>query len=230
MIPSSVKTMGYQAFRYCYTTLFLAETSAKPGGWSEYWVTDTSPVVWGFDGAERIYSFNTNGGTTVAPVASKYAVELPVVTKADHVFVGWYDNAQFTGEPLTGAYYSTTKTTLYAKWMTQAEYDAIAGTSFEEAIEIALGQNVTITIDQAGEYVYLVFNNTGSTAYGYIQCDGTSMQVGADIYTGADPSVNVCYDSINDGPAFYLMSGINYFVIYLADSTATGTFTVTVTT
>lgn len=229
-ICEQVANMGYYAFRDCYTTVFLVGHDAQPAAWNQYWVTDTSQIIWGYDGADRTYTFKTNGGEAIDPVTSKFAITLPTPVREGHVFMGWYDNAKFSGDALPQIYYSTNKTTVYAKWMTQAEFDALVGTNFDNAIEVTIGQPITITIDEAGECVYLVFNNTGDTAYGYLSCDFANGVACMDRYLGEDRK----YDrdgsdsNLSNGSDFFMMNGLNYFVIYLEDPTATGTFTVTV--
>ena len=229
-IPASVTVMSYNAFRYCYTTVFLMEHLEQPAQWDTYWVTAGCQMVWGYDGAERTYTFKTNGGKAIEPIKSQYAVALPIPVREGYVFMGWYDNSKFQGEALPNVYYSVNKTTVYAKWMTQAEFDALVGTNFGNAIEVAIGQPITIEIDEAGEYVYLVFNNTGSTAYGYISCDFANGVAAMDCYRGADQKFDrdASDSDLSNGAQFFMLNGLNYFVIYLEDPDATGTFTVTV--
>ena len=43
--------------------------------------------------------------------------ELPTTTREGHVFMGWYDNAEFTGNPVTAEYIVNGEVTLYAKWL-----------------------------------------------------------------------------------------------------------------
>ena len=230
-IPQSVTNMGYYAFRYCYSTLFLIGHAEQPAAWDTYWVSSSSPIIWNYDGAEHTYTFQKPGDVAIDAVTSRYAITLPTPVKAGHVFMGWYDNAQFEGKPVSETYYSTTKTTLYAMWVTQAEYEAMAGISFDNAIKLTLGESVTITIDEPGENVYLVYTNPGSTTYGNIACDFTGSTVSAERYEGEEREyVGYSYGIGGEGRNFYLSGGITYFVIYLEDSSATGTFQVTLTT
>jgi uncharacterized repeat protein (TIGR02543 family) len=65
---------------------------------------------------EVTYSFDTNGGSEVESVKDYGVFEIPTTARDGYVFVGWYDNAELTGEPVKFPYYSSKKLTLYAKW------------------------------------------------------------------------------------------------------------------
>ena len=229
IIPAGVGEayMGDDVFYGCdnLTILVGSETVSWSSGWN-----DGCPFILGWDGQEHTYTFETDGGTAVDSITTAYAITLPTVKKDGFVFMGWYDGADFTTANLvSGAYYSKTATTLYASWMSQADYDAMVGVSFERPIEISLDTPVTITIE-AGENVYLMYNNTGYTEYGYISCDISG--VGAEIYYGdsSDPEFNTSTINLSGGRTFYLYGGeYNYFVIYMNDEAATGTVTVTLT-
>lgn len=62
-----------------------------------------------------------NGGTQVAnaptSIEPNETVVLPTPTKTDYVFLGWYDNENFTGTSLTELSNVTGNVTLYAKWI-----------------------------------------------------------------------------------------------------------------
>ena len=68
--------------------------------------------------------YNLNGGTNAAANPAEYTIESDAITLADpswtgHTFSGWYDNAEFTGDPVTTiAKGSTGNVKLYAKWTT----------------------------------------------------------------------------------------------------------------
>ncbi len=68
-------------------------------------------------------SFETNGGTIVGNVINKYdyGVETPLptdVTKSNAAFLGWYNNAELTGEAVTEIKeHETGDKTYYAKWI-----------------------------------------------------------------------------------------------------------------
>ena len=226
VIPASVNTMAYAAFRYCYNTLFLIAQPSEPAHWANFWISDESPVVWNYDAKERTYRFETNGGEQIESVKTALAVEVPTPVRAGYVFMGWFDNAKLTGDVISGAYYSTSKTTLYAKWMSQADFDAIIGTDYNNAIELTSGVPVTITVDEPGEYVYLRFTNTSSTAYGNVICEGASVQVCAKVESKYD---TVYFDNVAKGIDFFVFDGDNYILIYLDNSKGTDTFTITLT-
>ena len=69
-------------------------------------------------------TYNFDGGTNAEANPAEYTIESDAITLQDpswtgHTFGGWYDNAQFTGDPVTTITKgSTGNVTLYAKWTT----------------------------------------------------------------------------------------------------------------
>lgn len=75
------------------------------------------------NGLEEIFKpkptiyFETNGGTPISPITmGSHNIQLPIPTKTDHTFEGWYLNAEFTHEP-TYPFTPEEDVTLYAKWI-----------------------------------------------------------------------------------------------------------------
>ena len=140
--------------------------------------------------------------------------------------MGWHDNAEFTGTAYFTTYYSSSNTTLYAKWLTEEEY--CDGTSFEEAIIITSGESVSANIDVAGEKIYYKFVPTetksytiksrgGLDTYGYLY-DSNGSQL-----TSHDGSTDFTITrSLTAGETYYI-------VVKMYSSSATGTFTVSIT-
>jgi len=73
---------------------------------------------------EYVVNFVSNGGTNYESVrASGQYVSLPVPQKDNCVFMGWYENSDFSGQALSGNYIAKTEeVTLYAKWQTNTSY------------------------------------------------------------------------------------------------------------
>ena len=137
-----------------------------------------------------------------------------------YYFNGWYDNAEFTGAPVTNGYYNSVKTTLYAKWLTQEEFESLyAGTSFEYAIDLTLGETYNVNIDTKGERVYFKFTAdeavkyhvflSGGYAYAYAYEEGELDGYGWDYVYG--------YDGIDDSFWYACEAGTTYYIeIYLS--------------
>lgn len=162
MLPETMGTIEYRAFYYCDSLSeiyipggievieenafygsadrFLVGATEKPDGWSDSW-SGSAEVIWGFDGEEHIYYFDTQGGDPLDSISGVYAIELPIPTRENMYFAGWFDNAECTGTEIKGPYYSTTVNTLYAAWMTQEEYEEVMlkGTSADYAIDATAG-------------------------------------------------------------------------------------------
>lgn len=147
LIPENVTAIDYSAFYYMADGLvILTPIESKPSDWSSSaWPSETL-VIYGYNGTEHTYTFVTNCDQTFDPITTDLAITIPTLDPVDGLyFGGWYDNPDFAGASLSGSYYSATKTTLYAKWMTEEEYNAsFAGTSFDYAIEAVNGASHTV--------------------------------------------------------------------------------------
>ncbi len=228
-IPNSVTSIGSSAFYGCSLLTIFAEADTKPSGWSSNWNLNNCLVIWGYDGNDRTYSFETNGGSTIDSVTAKYLTELPTPEKAGFVFCGWYDNSDFTGDALTTPYYSKTKTVLYARWITQAEYDAVRdGSSFEKAYLVESGKSYTANITQGGQLVYFAFTpsesktytiySTGSNdTYGYLY-NAPQTQITSNDDGGSGSNFSITY-SMTAGTTYYIV--VKYY-----SGSNTGSFSV----
>lgn len=63
--------------------------------------------------------FATNGGTPIESCRTDKIVDVPVTSKIDFSFAGWYSTSSFIGVPLTFPLEIHADTTLYAKWIQQ---------------------------------------------------------------------------------------------------------------
>ena len=215
-IPDSVTSIGDSAFSRCSSLAIFAEAEAKPSGWNSNWNPDNRLVVWGYDGNDRTYSFETNGGSTIDSVTAKYLTELPTPEKAGFVFCGWYDNSEFAGDALTVPYCSKTKTVLYAKWLTQEEYDAQRdGSSFEKAYLVESGKSYNANITQRGQLVYFAFTpsesktytiySTGNNdTYGYLY-NASQTRITSDDDGGSGSNFSITY-SMTAGTTYYIVA------------------------
>ena len=230
-IGNSVTNIGSYAFRDCTSLTIYCEAASKPSGWDSDWNDSNCPVVWGYTGEEYTYNFVTNGGEEIESVTTDRAFALPKVTREGHYFGGWYDNAEFSGNPVNSPYYSQTMHTLYAKWMTEEEYLASHdGSSFEKAYIITIGESLSAVIDTAGEYVYFKFTATESKTYTF-QSSGSYDTYGY-LYNSSQSQLSSNDDS-GDGSNFLISRSMSagetvYLKVKLYSSSATGTFTVSV--
>jgi Listeria/Bacterioides repeat len=129
VIPLGVTEIGHNAMFWPMTV--YCETASMPLGWDAEFngrSEDYSNVVWASDGIERTYAFVTEYGSKdaledVYHVTASYAE----IRYEGYTFLGWYDNADFDGEPVSFPYFSKYgKTVLYAGW----EYGS-AGITYE---------------------------------------------------------------------------------------------------
>ena len=228
VIPASVTNAAYYAFRYVGSAQLLIGHAEQPSAWNANW-TDCKNIVWGYDGAEHTYTFNTNGADAIAPIVSSLPVELPAPTKEGFVFGGWFDNAEMTGKKVSSPYYNSGNVTLYAKWMTEEEFNATNGTSFETAIEISIGDTVTVTFTEPGQKIYFVVR-VDQISHGELFSNVTTERMDAENY---DTSLGYLWKNQNknyidqDGDHIYLYANCENYIVLFMQYGETGTFEVT---
>ncbi len=230
-LGNSVISIGSSAFYGCSSlkTVYYKGTSED---WNKITINGSynkdltnATRYYNYGEQNYTYKFNVNGGQQVADIISNLAITLPTPTKENFYFGGWYDNAEFTGTAYFTTYYNSFNTTLYAKWLTEEEY--CDGTSFEEAIIITSGESVSANIDVAGEKIYYKFVPTESKSY-TIKSSG-----GLDTY-GYLYDSNESQLTSHDGSTDFtitrsLTAGETYYIVVkMYSSSATGTFTVTI--
>jgi hypothetical protein len=233
LIPENVTSIGYSAFYYMADDLVIVTPiESKPYGWSSSAWSSSTLVIYGYSGAENTYTFVTNCDQTVADVTTALTVAMPELAPIDGMyFCGWYDNAEFSGSAISGNYYSATKTTLYAKWLTQEQYEmeVLAGTSFEYAINLAPGSTYNVIIDEGGERVYFAFTATEAGSYTFYG-NGSGDTYGH-MYSDANGSDETTSDDDGPGSHFQFWFDLDagetvYFAVRYWSSSNTGTFQV----
>lgn len=158
VIPESVTTMGSSVFSGCYDLTVFARAAAKPDGWSSYWMGGAD-VLWGYTGENIIYTFVTpEGAPAVDSQSSNLRITIPEGPEFEGmVFMGWYDNEAFEGAAITGEYYNSVKTTLYARYITEAQYaeEMLKGKSFDYAIDAVSGGTYQADITSDNDKIYV---------------------------------------------------------------------------
>jgi len=118
-----------------------------------------TPIEYGIE-------FNVNDGVINTPYADKYTIEsdninLPVPEKPGFTFIGWYDNEDFTGEPVTRLHKgSTGNKSFHARWqqLTQESFMVTLIAGHDGALLTGEGtytQNASVTITATGGEGYV---------------------------------------------------------------------------
>lgn len=151
-ISNSSSFVGCTNLDYIYISSVSAPTS-----WNSSWNSKTR-VVYGYTGEEITYEFVTDGMAVVESIKEDRVVTLPRPAVEGYVFLGWYDNESRTGTPVSEKYYSTEKTTLYSKFVTEEEYisDYLYGQSMEHAYSIESGAKYGVKIKNGKDQNYFV--------------------------------------------------------------------------
>lgn len=114
--------------------------------------------------------YNTNGGSYIPPQTGLYNATVNLITKnptrEGYTFDGWYDNANFTGSPISDSVTLDKNKTLYAKWKADTVKYTIA-------------------------YYKEVYNNsTDRTYYAYDSSINATGQVGTIIQASTAPEMS----------------------------------------
>jgi uncharacterized repeat protein (TIGR02543 family) len=154
-------------FSNCTLAIFCKVTS-QPSEWSSSWNQSSNCIViWGYVAEEYTYTLVSNYEEEIEPITTTLAISLPELTREGYHFMGWYDNSEFSGDPITNnVYYSTVNHTLYAKWLTEEEFNAIPdGTSFEKAYPLNVGETLPVVITTKNQRVYYKFTAPEAKTY-----------------------------------------------------------------
>ena len=234
-ISDGVTFIGGYAFDDCSSlkTVFYKGTAAQWGkisiGSDNGYLTSATKI-YNYDDIIRNYSFVTNCEQTIEPISAKYIETLPVITRNDYYFGGWYDNAELNGTPINAPYYSKEKTTLYAKWWTEEEWNELHnGTSFDKAFIAESGKSYIVNITSGEQVVYFAFTATESKSY-TIQSTGSCDTYGT-LYSSSKSSLSTDDDSgsgSNFSITYSMSAGNTYYVAvnFFYGSSTTGSFTV----
>ena len=165
-IPSGVTSIGDEAFKDCCNLTTVYYHGASETEWNEinidsynselisatryyyseekpttegnYWhYVNDIPSKWEW-GENKRFHFEVNGGNKIADIIAPALTELPYPIKEGYIFLGWYNNAEFTGTSITLPYYDAEKTTLYAKWI-EIEGNQSAGLEIENGVIVGIG-------------------------------------------------------------------------------------------
>lgn len=232
--PAGITISTNTAFSNCGNIEAIYVTGTVPSSWDVSW-SGIHTVVQDYSGNDITYTFVTGDGEYVAPVTSKFMIALPTPVRAGYIFDGWYDNAEFSGDAVSANYYSTSKTTLYAKFLTESEYieQYLRGQSMEYAYEVESGSTYGVNIKVAKDQNYYVITvekgekwhiQTVGSRHMFWIYDESGRQIAEIRPNGYN--IDDVYTFSKAG-TYYV--GIGYYVDPNGNSSKTGTFEVTFT-
>ena len=157
-LPEGLTTIGSYAFRDCEDLIFTTTLTEKPSGWNSNWAKmdyyDDYPVLYGFTGEEITYTF-MNGDSVYTTITDGMPITIPEgPVVGGYIFVGWFDNADFAGSPVSGTYYNGAKNTLYAKFVSEEVLKG--GSSMDDPRQTLSGYTYDVHIENAGDKLYFV--------------------------------------------------------------------------
>ena len=232
-IPASVTTIGSQAFRGTGALTFLVSAPSKPDGWNTKWARkdyyDDHMILWGFTGEDITYTF-MNGEEVYTTIVSGEPITIPEGPVVEGmVFVGWYDNAEFSGNAISGSYYSGIVNTLYAKFMTEAEYEELnRGKTMDAPIITVDGVTYDVKVEEGGNKIYFVFTVEEGETWNITTSGSGDHKIW--FYDADQYQINT-YDNgySEDYDYTFYEAGIYYIGIGYYSSSSTGSFYVTFT-
>lgn len=187
-IPNSITYIGRSAFYGCYNLekviistsveiiedyAFYNDTKPKPvkiysmadslpSGWSNLWKDNSkTTVLFGYINEDITYQFVVNGGNEIENITSKYEINLPDASYEGMYFGGWYDNAEFNGNPVDITYYSSVNTKLYAKWIEISKANEyFDGSSFSKALIFDISNSLSVEVSNDVIFVQFIANES----------------------------------------------------------------------
>ena len=233
-IPESVTSIGQYAFRGTGAITFLVTAGSKPDGWNSKWARkdyyDDHMILWGFTGEDITYTF-MNGEEVFTTLTSGEPIIIPEdgPTVEGMVFIGWFNNPEFTGDALTGSYYNGEVTTFYAKFITEAEFEELnrgktmdlpiiaeSGVTYDVKIDVAKGQNYYMITVEAGETWNITTSGSGDHKLWIYDANQTQIKA---YDSGYAENYNYTF---SEAGTYYI--GVGYY-----SSSYTGSFQVTIT-
>lgn len=214
-IPSSVGYVGGYAFANCDNLELYLERESEPSDWDRWWNVSGQKVILSRS-QDITYTFESEG-EQVQSVTTKGGVILPTLANdivGGKYFLGWYDNASFTGQPLTTPYRTSQNTTLYAKWGGETEYDSHMdwyrdGSSFARA-KVASMHNVA-NITKEGQMVYFAFTPTEGGEYVF-SSDRAKSNAYLSLYDEHKQMLEYSYGRFDFELSYTLQAGKTYYL------------------
>ena len=234
IIPTSVSMSNNSNFSGCTNLEVVFVKGDIPTSWPEDWNSGKT-VFGGYTGEEITYTFVTGDGAPIDSVTTADIVKLPTAVLDGNVFMGWYDNPELIGEPLSGIYYSQQDITLYASFMNWDEYVEayLRGNSMEYAYETVSGQTYAVKIEEKGAQNYYKLTVNANDQWNITTPSGMGYHKiwvydanGRKLLEYTSPTTTM-YD-INYDYTFS-KAGTYYIGVGYKDSKKTGTFEVTFT-
>lgn len=238
-IPASVTRIGEYAFSGCgnLSVVLYGGTQEQYDGISKTSSgLNTAAIVYNYvNRGTRTYTFSSDGAQLPEyEQTTNYLRTLPTPTaKTGYVFYGWYENEDFSGEPVSAPYYNRTSITLYARWLTQEEYNALMdGTSFEKAIIVRSNQTYDVNITTTeNPMVYFKFVPSTSGSYSITASNNSGDNYGH-LYDSSKTELTNNDDGANNNNfkiTWSLDAGQTYYIVARMYSNGTGTFQITIT-
>lgn len=230
-IPDSVTSIGYRAFYGCssLTSVIISESVRSIensafyncpisitfyAGSKDKWIyisisrgNDTlkrSTIV--YNAVKKTYKFVTNCDSVLPDITDYAVISLPVVENGDKTFLGWYNNENLFGTPLTFPYYGNAPI-LYAAWADRT------GTSFDNAFEADANQQYTVAAADSEQMIYYEFTPKATGKYGFYTkgnvdtygylYDSKKQLLTADDNSGENNNFKIAY-SLTAGEKYYI--------------------------
>lgn len=87
-------------------------------------------------------SFDTQGGASLSSYKTSCIESLPITSKQNCIFAGWYTTSDFSGEPISFPYEITEDIKLYAKWIPTylVSFETNGGSQIESCREVEISE------------------------------------------------------------------------------------------
>lgn len=103
-----------------------------------------------YNATKKTYKFETNCNSKLEDITDYAVMTAPMPVNEDKIPVGWYDNEELSGEPVSFPYYGTAAT-LYAAWKDKT------GLSFDDALTAKANMQYNVTTTETDQPIYYKF-------------------------------------------------------------------------
>ena len=150
-----------------------------------------------------IVTLDTLGGNNIQPIRVRKgdSIQIPVPTRSEYIFDGWYSNLEFTGNTFSGLYTPNSDITLYAKWHI-VEYELVYNLNYPgggifKSISIPSGSTVDLssTVNRTG-YTFIGWNTQADDS-GINYSPGASFTITKDTTLYAKWQINTYTITLN---------------------------------
>lgn len=209
IIPNGMFYIKDSAFYDCYNLSYVIFGGSEDE-WNEILlysgnesIEDSKKI---YNAKKRTYRFVTNSENSLANITSYGIMTMPYLESTNKTLVGWYDNKNLDGMPVSFPYFGSA-TTLYAAWTSKT------GESFDKAFTARANSSYTVKPLTSGQMIYYsfvpeysgeytIYSQGNQDTYGYLY-DSYGYKITSTAYGGDGSNFKIVYN-LEAGETYYI--------------------------